>query len=74
MLKKGGLLEPHLSPMAGITDRIADGNTRQLYQAMGGRAVGLYDSEEQSFWFVTKEESMMEQLEERLGNDILGVS
>lgn len=63
MLLEGGKLHPHLSPIAGITDRIAAGNTRTLYQAMDGQAVGLYDSEECTFWFVTKEEAVQEQLE-----------
>ena len=67
MLKEGGILEPHLSQIAGITDRIAEGNTRHIYQALGGQALGLYDSEERIFWFITKEESVMEQLEELLG-------
>ena len=67
MLKEGGILEPHLSEIAGITDRIAEGNTRHIYQALGGQALGLYDSEERIFWFITKEESVMEQLEELLG-------
>ena len=44
--------------IAGITDQIAAGNTRRLYQAMDGQAVGLYDSEECTFWFVTKDETL----------------
>ena len=63
MLLEGGRLHPYLSPIAGITDRIAAGNTRILYQAMEGQAVGLYDSEECAFWFVTKDESAQERLE-----------
>ena len=63
MLSEGGKLNPYLSPIAGITDRIAAGNTRMLYQAMDGQAVGLYDSEECTFWFVTKDEAAQEGLE-----------
>lgn len=63
MLLEGGKLHPYLSPIAGITDRIAAGNTRILYQAIEGQAVGLYDSEECTFWFVTKDESAQERLE-----------
>lgn len=63
MLLEGGKLHPYLSPIAGITDRIAAGNTRILYQAMEGQAVGLYDSEERTFWFVTKDEPAQERLE-----------
>lgn len=63
MLLEGGKLHPYLSPIAGITDRIAAGNTRILYQAMEGQAVGLYDSEECTFWFVTKDEPAQERLE-----------
>ena len=39
------------------------GNTRTLYQAMDGQAVGLYDSEEGMFWFVAKDEAVQERLE-----------
>ena len=60
---KDGKLNPYLSPIAGITDQIAAGNTRTLYQAMDGQAVGLYDSEECTFWFVTKDEAAQERLE-----------
>ena len=63
MLSEGGKLKPYLSPIAGITDQIAAGNTRTLYQAMDGQAVGLYDSEECTFWFVTKDEAAQERLE-----------
>lgn len=63
MRLEGGKLYPYLSPIAGITDKIAAGNTRTLYQAMKGQAVGLYDSEECTFWFVTKDESAQERLE-----------
>ncbi len=63
MLLEGGKLHPYLSPIAGITDRIAAGNTRTLYQAMEGQAVGLYDSEECTFWFATKDEPEQERLE-----------
>lgn len=63
MLKKGGILEIHLSPIAGITEQIAEGNTRQLYQALDGQVIGLYDSKEQTFWFIAKEESVMDQME-----------
>ena len=63
MLDEGGKLHPYLSPIAGITDQIAEDNTRTLYQAMDGQAVGLYDSEECTFWFVTKNESVQERLE-----------
>ena len=63
MLNEGGKLHPYLSPIAGITDQIATDNTRTLYQAMDGQAVGLYDSEECTFWFVTKNESAQERLE-----------
>lgn len=63
MLNEGGKLHPYLSPIAGITDQIATDNTRTLYQAMDGQAVGLYDSEECTFWFVTKNESVQERLE-----------
>lgn len=63
MLLEGGRLHPYLSPIAGITDRIAAGNTRILYQTMEGQAVGLYDSEECTFWFVTKDEPAQERLE-----------
>lgn len=51
-------MSPYLSSIAGITDQIAAGNTRRLYQAMDGQAVGLYDSEECTFWFVTKDETL----------------
>lgn len=67
MLSEGGMLAPHLSPIAGITEEIAVGNTRKLYQAMDGQAVGLYDGEERTFWFITKEEAAQEQLETMLG-------
>lgn len=63
MLNEGGKLHPYLSPIAGITDQIATDNTRTLYQAMDGQAVGLYGSEECTFWFVTKNESVQERLE-----------
>lgn len=63
MLSEGGKLSPCLFPIAGITDQIAEGNTRKLYQAMDGQAVGLYDSEECTFWFVTKDEAAQERLE-----------
>ncbi len=63
MLSEGGKLNPYLSPIAGITDQIASSNTRKLYQLMDGQAVGLYDSEECTFWFVTKDEAALERLE-----------
>jgi uncharacterized protein involved in copper resistance len=63
MLSEGGKLSPYLSSIAGITDQIAIGNTRRLYQAMDGQAVGLYDSEEGMFWFVAKDEAVQERLE-----------
>ena len=63
MLSEGGKLNSCLFPIAGITDQIAAGNTRTLYQAMDGQAVGLYDSEECTFWFVTKDEAAQERLE-----------
>jgi len=67
MLQEGGKLKSCLSPIAGITDRIAQGNTRKLYQAMEGQAVGLYDSEERTFWLVTRDEAAQERLENMLG-------
>ena len=63
MLSEGGKLSSCLSSIAGITDQIAVGNTRRLYQAMDGQAVGLYDNEEGTFWFVTKDEATQERLE-----------
>lgn len=36
MLEEGGKLKACLSPIAGITEQIAQGNTRKLYQAMEG--------------------------------------
>ncbi len=63
MLSESGKLSLYLSSIAGITDQIAAGNTRRLYQAMDGQAVGLYDSEECTFWFVTKDETVQERLE-----------
>lgn len=36
MLQEGGKLKACLSPIAGITEQIAQGNTRKLYQAMEG--------------------------------------
>ena len=63
MLSEGGKLNPYLSPIAGITDQIASGNTRKLYQLMDGQVIGLYDSEECTFWFVTKDEAALERLE-----------
>ena len=63
MLSEGGKLSPYLSSIAGITDQIAIGNTRRLYQAMDGQAVGLYDNEEGTFWFVAKDETVQERLE-----------
>ena len=63
MLSEGGKLSPYLSSIADITDQIAAGNTRRLYQAMNGQAVGLYDSEESTFWFVANDEAVQEQLE-----------
>lgn len=67
MLEEGGKLKACLSPIAGITEQIAQGNTRKLYQAMEGQAVGLYDREERTFWFVTRDEAAQERLEEMLG-------
>ena len=67
MLSEGGKLSPYLSSIAGITDQIAAGNTRRLYQAVDEQAVGLYDSEEGTFWFVTKDEATQERLEAALG-------
>ena len=67
MLQQGGKLKAYLSPIAGITEQIAAGNTRKLYQAMEGQAVGLYDSEERTFWFVTRDEAAQERLEKMLG-------
>ena len=67
MLQEGGKLKACLSPIAGITEQIAEGNTRKLYQAMEGQAVGLYDSEERTFWFVTRDEAAQERLENMLG-------
>ena len=63
MLSEGGKLSLYLSSIAGITDQIAAGNTRRLYQAMDGQAVGLYDNEEGTFWFVAKDETVQERLE-----------
>lgn len=40
-----------------------DTETMTVYQAMEGQAVGLYDSEECTFWFVTKDEAAQERLE-----------
>ena len=34
---------------------------------MDGQVVGLYDSEERSFWFVTRDEAAQERLEKMLG-------
>ena len=56
-------MSPYLSSIAGITDQIAAGNTRRLYYAMDGQADGLYDREECTFWFVTKDETVQERLE-----------
>lgn len=67
MLGKGGKLNPYLNPIEDITEQIAVGNPRKLYQAMDGKAVALYDSEEQAFWFIAKDELVQEQLEELLG-------
>lgn len=67
MLGKGGKLNPYLNPIEDITEQIAVGNIRKLYQAMDGKAVALYDSEEQAFWFIAKDELIQEQLEELLG-------
>lgn len=67
MINEGGKLSPYLHPIAGITDQISVGNSRKLYQAMDGKIVALYDSEEQTFWFVAREETAMEQMEEQLG-------
>lgn len=66
MLGKGGKLNPYLNPIEDVTEQIAVGNTRKLYQAMDGKAVALYDSEEQTLWFITKNELIQEQLEKLL--------
>ena len=42
-------------------------DTEVTIQAMEGQAVGLYDSEERSFWFVTRYEAAQERLEKMLG-------
>lgn len=70
MLSEGGKLNPYLSPIAGITDQIAAGNTRTLYQALDGQAVGLYDSEECTFWFATRNEEAQERLTDIFKQDI----
>ena len=46
-------------PLSGLK-QTKDG---KLYQAMDGQAVGLYDSEECTFWFVTKGEAAQEGVE-----------
>ena len=69
MLDEDGKLSSYLYPIADITEQIAVDNTRKLYQAMDGKAIALYDSEEQTLWFITKNELIQEQLEELLGQD-----
>lgn len=67
MLNEGGKLSPYLHPIANLTEQISVGNFRKLYQAMDGKAAALYDSEEQTLWFVAREEAALEQLEKLLG-------
>lgn len=62
MLKPGGKLAAHLFPIANITEQIAAGNTRRLYQTANAQAVGLYNRLEETFWFVTKDEETEELL------------
>ena len=69
MLDEDGKLRPYLYPIVDITEQIAVDNTRKLYQAMDGKAIALYDSEEQTLWFITRNELIQEQLEELLGQD-----
>lgn len=67
MLEEGGQLAPLLSPIEGLSGLIAVGNTRQLYQAAEGRAVGFYDRAENAFWFVTRGSEAERELEDLLG-------
>ena len=67
MLDEDGKLSPYLYPIADITEQIAVDNSRKLYQAMDGKVIALYDSEEQTLWFITKNELIQEQLEKLLG-------
>ena len=41
MLQQGGALYPYLHDIAGITDKIAEGNCTRLYQGMDGRLIAI---------------------------------
>lgn len=57
MLEEGGLLYPHLSDIAGISQQIAEGNIIQLYQALDGNVLCLYNKVTPEFYFMVKPES-----------------
>lgn len=58
MLEDGGLLELHLNDIAGISQKIAEGNFLQLYQAQGGKVIGIYDCLTPKLYFVAKPKDM----------------
>lgn len=67
MLLTDGALYPFLSDIAdGLSQRIAVGNSLQLYKVMDGQIIGLYNSLDQHFWLIAKEQEDFVKLESKL--------
>lgn len=60
MLQQGGVLYPHLYDIAGITDKIADGNCTRLYQGMDGRLIAICERVTPTLYLIAKDTQTMQ--------------
>ena len=67
MLEPGGLFDTHIQSIAGISQQIAVGNERTVYQSVDGGSVLLHDRSEQILFVLSKDEAAVNQLLAALG-------
>ncbi len=67
MLEPGGLFDTHLRDIAGLSQQVAVGNTRTLYQSEDGSSVLLHDQMEQTLFVLSKDEVAVNRLFTTLG-------
>lgn len=60
MLQQGGALYPYLHDIAGITDKIAEGNCTRLYQGMDGRLIAICECMTPTLYLIAKDTQTMQ--------------
>ena len=60
-------LKQYLSELAGISSKIAIGNSRQLYDVCEGQGIAVYDRDSESLYIYAKGYDVLEKLLKMLG-------